>query len=122
MGKFYRWLSFLKRGHSAWFAFILSFMNFVVLQYKLMIESVPFLLSFFPSLIIFTVTFAIIYIPLATLIGRIDYKKGLFPVESSVAVRATPFYQDLAEALSLICDDKPEEAKLVLKKWKKSES
>lgn len=107
----------MRRGHSAWFAFALSFLNFVVLQYKLMIESVPFLHSMFSSLLLFAVTFAVLYVPIATLVGWKDYKKGFFPTETSVAALSSPWYRDMAKALIYISEGKNEKAKEILEKW-----
>lgn len=107
----------MKRGHSAWIVFALSFLNFVVLQYRLVIESSPSLFSLFPHLLQFIIVFAVIYVPVTTLIGWIDYKRGSVPIESSVAVLSSPWFCDMALALSLMCDGKNEEAKKILQKW-----
>ena len=43
--------AYFRRGHSAYLSFILSFANFVVLQYRLLIQYVPFLKYLFMNII-----------------------------------------------------------------------
>jgi hypothetical protein len=95
----------------------MSFTNFMVIQYRLFIENIPLLNAIFSSLSIFAVTFFAVYLPVATIIGWQDYKKFAVPVDATVAAKANPYFNDLAQALILICDDKPQQAKEILKKW-----
>ena len=59
-----RWFEF-RQGHGTYLAFILSFVNFVLITYNLFLEKV------FPdlSLLQFCIIFGAIYVPLSTLIG-----------------------------------------------------
>jgi len=118
MKKILRYWTYFRRGHGTYLAFLLSFANFIVIQYKLVIENIPILDVLFSSLTIVAVTFFIGYLPVATVIGWLDYKKLAVPVDATVSAQASPWVQDLASALSLICDGKNEEAKDILKKWK----
>ena len=36
-----RWLTYFRRGHNAYLVFLVSFANFVVIQYRLLIEYIP---------------------------------------------------------------------------------
>lgn len=89
----------------------------MVIQYRLLIEYIPVLDALFSSLLIFAVTFFIVYLPVATIIGWQDYKKYAVPVDATVAAKANPYFTDLARALSLICDNKTDQAKEILQKW-----
>jgi len=59
----------------------MSFLNFILIQYRLLIENVWFLRNFFTSLTMFATMFLAIYIPVATLVGWYDYKKMTKPRE-----------------------------------------
>jgi hypothetical protein len=112
-----RYWTYFRRGHSTYLVFFMSFTNFMVIQYRLLIEYIPILDALFSSLLIFAVTFFIVYLPVATIIGWQDYKKYAVPVDATVAAKANPYFKDLARALSLICDDKTDQAKKILQKW-----
>lgn len=112
-----RFLAYFRRGHNIYLAFILSFANFVVIQYRLLVEHVTFLREVFTSLTLFALVFTLTYVPLAILLGWLDYRKICVPVETELMSRANPWVRDLAYALYLIADGKNEEAKRVLKKW-----
>lgn len=89
----------------------------MVIQYRLLIEYIPLLDALFSSLGIFAITFFILYIPIATVIGWQDYNKYAVPVDATVSAKANPYFNDLARALMLICDEETEEAKKILQKW-----
>ena len=76
-----RWIVYFRRGHSSWFAMLLSFLNFIVIQYRLLIEQIPFLRNMFSSLTVFTLLFIAVYVPTATLFGWLDYKRLTKPRE-----------------------------------------
>jgi len=110
------WLYF-RRGHGTYLVFLISFANFIVIQYRMLVVYIPFLEALFSSLISFSITFFLVYVPLATFIGRMDYKKFAVPVDLTVSAKANPYSRDLAKALMLICDGKYGEAKKILQKW-----
>ena len=78
---------------------------------------VPFLEALFSSLIAFAVSFFLVYVPMATIIGWLDYKRFAVPVDLTVMARANPWVQDLTRALMLMCDEKYDDAKKILQKW-----
>ena len=79
--KIFRWMIYFKRAHG-WFALCFAFMNFIIIQYRLLIEKVDFLKDIFPHLWLFAVSFVLIYTPLAVLVGRYDYKKATLRKET----------------------------------------
>jgi len=84
----YRYVVYFRRGHGSWLAYLISFANFVVIQYRLLVERIPFLESLLPSLSAFIATFFLVYVPLAVIIGRYDIKKATVPKE----VEVSPFF------------------------------
>jgi len=63
-----RWLDF-RQGHTIYLVFAMTFLNFVTIQYALLIDRVPALSSVFPNLWIFAIVFVGAYVPLAIIIG-----------------------------------------------------
>ncbi len=63
-----RWLDF-RQGHTIYLVFAMTFANFMVIQYALLIERVPVLQPVFPSMWVFATIFVAVYVPLAIVIG-----------------------------------------------------
>jgi len=70
--------------------FAMSFANFVLIFYRLLIEQIEILGEIFSSLWIFTLVFIILYIPVAILIG-LWHRRTQMRVESEQALRHNPF-------------------------------
>jgi hypothetical protein len=87
------WIYF-KSGHSGYFVFILSLSNFVVLQYNLLIERIPFLKQIAPRMYIFILLFSFVYFPIAILVGYYDMRKGAQMRRPFL----TPYTQDTLES------------------------
>jgi len=71
----------------------------------------------FVNLLAFAIVFFIVYIPLAVIIGWLDYRKFAVPVDTALIAKASPWTRDLAKALILIAEGKNEEAIKILRKW-----
>ena len=110
------WLYF-RRGHNTYLAYILTFLNFIVIQYRLLIQKIPFLAYLFKSLIAFSISVVLIYVPICILIGYLDYKKFSVPEEVNIMTSLNPFYIDLAEALYYITNGDLDTARKILEKW-----
>ena len=74
-----RWLDF-RNGHSIYLIFLMTFANFVTIQYGLLIDQVPYLKSLFESIWIFAVIFVSAYVPIAIVI-RYWHRKTKWRVE-----------------------------------------
>jgi len=83
-----RWLDF-RQGHGLYLIFALSFANFILIFYRLLIEQIGFLGEAFSSLWIFAVVFIILYIPVAILIG-FWHRKTQIRVEAELGLRQNP--------------------------------
>lgn len=76
-----RWLDF-RQGNGIYLIFLITFAEFIVIQYKLLIDRVPFINSFIGGNIIgFALIFFAIYIPLSIVIGY-WHRKNQLKVES----------------------------------------
>jgi len=64
-----RWWEF-RQGHSIYLVFVLTFVNFILITYRLLIEKIPIFKELVPDLWIFALLFIIIYVPLAIIIGN----------------------------------------------------
>ena len=92
------WIYF-RQGHGTYLVFLVSFANFIAIQYRLVVEHVPVLKLLFANLTAFAMTVALVYIPLAILIGYLDYKRVSVPVQTALTAKASPWVRDQASAL-----------------------
>jgi len=121
------WIYF-KTGHNGYLTFLLSLMNFVVLQHRLLISYIPFLSKFLGQLSTFFVFFLVTYIPVAVGIGYFEFQKG----EMKRRPQLSPWLQDditarmlQTQAFQNYIDGNPDEARIlfeesfdVLRKWR----
>lgn len=84
-----RWADF-RQGHGIYLIFLLSFSNFVLIFYRLLIEKVEFFEGIFSSLSFFIIVFILIYVPIAILIGR-WHRRTQVRTESELLLRNNPF-------------------------------
>ena len=76
-----RWLDF-RQGHSIYLIFLMTFANFIVIQYRLLIDRMPSIDSLTGGNIIgFAITFIAIYVPLSIIIGY-WHRKSQWRVEA----------------------------------------
>jgi len=73
-----RWLDF-RNGHSIYLVFAMTFANFITIQYKLLLEQVPFFNSM--PIWAFAILFIVMYVPLGMIIGY-WHRKSQFSVEA----------------------------------------
>ena len=70
------WIYF-KTGHSGYLVYTLSIMNFITLQHRLLLSYIPFLSKYLNRLSTFILFFAIIYIPVAVVIGFFEFHQSV---------------------------------------------
>jgi hypothetical protein len=80
-----RWLDF-RNGHSIYLIFIMTFANFVTIQYSLLIEQIPAINSIFNNIWTFAIVFVAAYIPLGMIIGY-WHRKSQWKVEQEAMFR-----------------------------------
>ena len=83
-----RWYDF-RQGHGMYLVFAMSFVNFVLIFYRLLIEEINVLGEFFSNLWIFVVIFLAIYIPAAILIGN-WHRKTQMRIEHEQSMKQSP--------------------------------
>jgi len=83
-----RWWEF-RLGHSTYLIFLLTFVNFILISYRLLIERIPFLQEIIPELWIFMVLFLVIYIPTSIGIG-FWHRKTQLKVENTLGYQENP--------------------------------
>jgi hypothetical protein len=75
-----RWLDF-RNGHTIYLIFLMTFANFVTIQYQLLLQRVPAIHSLHINIWIFGLLFVAIYLPLGMIIGY-WHRKNQFSVEA----------------------------------------
>jgi hypothetical protein len=97
-----RWLDF-RNGHAIYLVFLMTFANFVTIQYQLLIDRIPAVNSVFFNIWIFASIFIVIYLPLGMIIGY-WHRKSQFSVEqealfnqNQVGARINLFLIDLID-------------------------
>ena len=84
---FYRraWLDF-RNGHGIYLVFIMTFANFITIQYTLLIEQSGYLETLFDNIWLFAASFIIIYVPVAIGLGY-WHRKSQWKVEAEAMFR-----------------------------------
>jgi len=83
-----RWWEF-RQGHSIYLIFMLTFVNFILISYRLLIERVTIFKELIPDLWIFALLFIVCYIPAATLIG-FWHRRTQLRVETTIINQQNP--------------------------------
>ena len=95
-----RWFEF-RIGHGTYLSFLLSFTNFVLISYNLLIERIPFLKELFPNLWLFVVIGITFYVPVTVLVGHWHNKKQL-KTDIMLGVDVNPYWKDMQKRLDRI--------------------
>ena len=80
-----RWLDF-RNGHSIYLAFLLTFINFILISYNFLIKQLPFGIGDSMTLPSFILLFILIYIPTAITLG-VWHRKHQYSVENEALLR-----------------------------------
>lgn len=92
-----RWWEF-RQGHSIYLIFVLTFINFILIAYRLLIERVAYFKEIFPELWIFALLFILIYIPTAILIGY-WHRKTQLRIETTIIQQQNPLMAKMFRTL-----------------------
>lgn len=79
-----RWLDF-RNGHSIYLAFVLTFVNFILITYNFAIKELPFVGGFM-TLPIFVLIFTFLYVPVSIIIGY-WHRRHQYSVENETLIR-----------------------------------
>ena len=92
-----RWWEF-RQGHSIYLIFILTFVNFILISYRLLIEKITIFKELIPELWIFALIFISIYIPAAILIG-VWHRRTQLRVETTLVNQQNPVLAKMIRTL-----------------------
>lgn len=92
-----RWWEF-RQGHSVYLTFVLTFINFILIAYRLLIEKVTVFKELVPELWIFALLFILCYIPAATLIG-FWHRRTQLRVETTMVQQQNPMLAKMIRTL-----------------------
>ena len=92
-----RWMEF-RWGHGVYLTFFLSFINFLLITYRLLIENIPILNQWFPRLVVYSVFMLIVYIPLAIAVGYMHRKKQL-KIDQTLIAEQNPYFAEILRRL-----------------------
>jgi uncharacterized protein YneF (UPF0154 family) len=92
-----RWWEF-RQVHSVYLIFMLTFINFILISYRLLIEKVVIFKELFPELWIFAILFIVCYIPAAVLIG-FWHRKTQLRVETTLVQQQNPVLAKMVRTL-----------------------
>ena len=92
-----RWWEF-RQGHSIYLIFMLTFVNFILISYRLLIERVAIFKELIPELWIFGLLFIVCYIPAATLIG-FWHRRTQLRVETTIVNQQNPVLAKMIRTL-----------------------
>jgi len=92
-----RWWEF-RQGHGIYLVFVLTFINFILISYRLLIEKVTIFKEIVPELWIFALLFIIIYAPSAVLIGY-WHRRTQLRVETTMIQQQNPILARMIRTL-----------------------
>ena len=92
-----RWWEF-RAGHSVYLIFVLTFINFILIAYRLLIERIPMFQDIIPNLSIFVLLFLGFYIPTAIIIG-FWHRKTQLKVETTLTMQQNPVFAKMIRTI-----------------------
>ena len=92
-----RWWEF-RQGHSIYLIFMLTFINFILISYRLLIEKITIFKELIPELWIFALIFISVYIPAAILIG-VWHRRTQLRVETTLVNQQNPVLAKMIRTL-----------------------
>ncbi len=92
-----RWWEF-RQGHSVYLIFMLTFVNFILITYRLLIEKITTFKELIPELWIFAVLFIVCYVPAAILIG-FWHRRTQLRVETTLVQQQNPVLARMVRTL-----------------------
>lgn len=106
--------TYFLRGHSNWFAYIMSFLNFITISFYLIIENLTIVPDSF-KFRHYILLFFIVYTPLSITVGYLDMKKGTYRVEQKLARKLSPIWTDVFKQLDQLNENQKQILELVKK-------
>jgi uncharacterized protein YneF (UPF0154 family) len=92
-----RWYEF-RQGHSIYLIFVLTFVNFILIAYRLLIEKIAIFKDLIPELWVFALMFILLYVPAAILIG-FWHRRTQLRVETTLVNQQNPVLAKMIRTL-----------------------
>jgi hypothetical protein len=80
-----------RQFYSSYIALFVAITNWITIQYKLVLEQLPFLNDLFSNLWIFMVTASVVFTVISVLGGHYIHRKRQFRLEQAVSVEENPY-------------------------------
>jgi hypothetical protein len=92
-----RWFDF-RMGHNTYLGFLLSFVNFLLITYNFLVSQIPILNEIFPGILEFAIAGALVYVPVAILIGHVHNMKQL-GTDQLMQAEKNPYFERIFRRL-----------------------
>ena len=94
--KISRYKQYFLRGHAGWFALTFSLIQFTVIVYELVLRNLFFLQDTpLNRYSFFLIGFVIIYLPVATIVGFLDFRRGTYRAEQELSKELSPIWREV---------------------------
>jgi hypothetical protein len=80
-----------RQFYSSYIALFIAISNWITIQYKLLLENVPFLNYLFSNIVVFMIVATIVFSILSVLGGHYIHRKRQFRLEQAVAIEENPY-------------------------------
>jgi hypothetical protein len=80
-----------RQFYSSYIALFIAISNWITIQYKLLLEHVPFLNYLFSNIVVFMIVATIVFSILSVLGGHYIHRKRQFRLEQAVAIEENPY-------------------------------
>jgi hypothetical protein len=80
-----------RQFYSSYIALFIAISNWITIQYRLLLEHVPFLNYLFSNIVVFMIVATIVFTILSVLGGHYIHRKRQFRLEQAVAIEENPY-------------------------------
>jgi len=94
--------TYFLRGHSNWFVYPISLINFISITFYLLIDNLTIIPDDFKLLRYYVIFFFLTYIPSAIIVGYLDMTKGAYRVEQKMTRELSPIWKEVFDRLDNI--------------------
>ncbi|MFW9992238.1 MAG: hypothetical protein ACFFD4_09350 [Candidatus Odinarchaeota archaeon] len=96
MDKISRYKQYFLRGHAGWFALTFSMIQFTVIVYQLLLRNLWFIEDTpLDHYSVFFVVFIVLYLPIAVIVGFLDFRRGTYKAEQELSKELSPIWKEV---------------------------
>jgi len=85
--KLFKFYVYFRRGYGVYLAFAVGLLNFLTIQYRLLVQTIPFLKTLFPSFVEFSLFASVLLLGGAITLGYLDYTYGTYQEEVKAGLK-----------------------------------